>query len=49
MSNRDKEIIKKMIKYCDDIKFLMAKYDSNLNTYKSDISFQYACNIVLSR
>ncbi len=35
MKDRDREVLKKMIKYCSDI------------VYKTDISFQYACNMCI--
>ena len=47
MNDRDREVIIKMIKYCHDISFLMEKYQSDFQTYKSDISFQYACNMCI--
>jgi hypothetical protein len=40
MSDRDREIILKMIKYCNDIGLLMQKYDSDFEKYKTDISFK---------
>lgn len=47
MKDRDKEVIQRMIKYCSDIDFLMKKYQSDFQTYKTDISFQYACNMCI--
>jgi uncharacterized protein with HEPN domain len=47
MKDKEKEIVKKMIKYCDDIDLLMKKYRSDFNAYKTDISFQYSCNMCI--
>jgi uncharacterized protein with HEPN domain len=47
MSVRDREAILKMIKYCNDIELLMKKYNSDFVAYKTDISFQYACNMCI--
>jgi uncharacterized protein with HEPN domain len=47
MSDRDREIILKMIKYCNDIDLLIQKYDSDFEKYKTDISFQYSCNMCI--
>lgn len=45
MNDRDREVIKKMMKYCSDIEYLMDKYNSDIVAFKTDISFQYASNI----
>lgn len=47
MNDRDRDAIKKMISYCQDIDFLMKKYNWDFQIYKSDISFQYACNMCI--
>lgn len=47
MNDREKEVLRKMIKYCCDIGFLMERYESDYETYKTDISFQYACNMCI--
>lgn len=47
MSGRDRDVLLKMIKYCCDIEYLMEKYKSEYATYKTDISFQYACNMCI--
>ena len=47
MKDKDREIVQKMIKYCCDIDFLMEKYQSDFQKYKTDISFQYACNMCI--
>lgn len=47
MKDKDREVVQKMIKYCCDIGFLMEKYQSDFQTYKTDISFQYACNMCI--
>lgn len=47
MKNEDILLIKKMIKYCDDIGTLMTKFDTDFERYKMDISFQYSCNMYI--
>ena len=47
MKNEDAVIIKKMIKYCNDIQTLMVRFDKDFEQYKKDISFQYACNMCI--
>lgn len=47
MNDRDREVIRKIMKYCSDIDYLMNKYNSNLITFKSDISFQYSSNMCI--
>jgi uncharacterized protein with HEPN domain len=47
MNDRDREVISKMMKYCNDILFLMKKYNSDFDVYKTDISFQYSCNMCI--
>ncbi len=45
--NRDKDTIKKMIEYCQDIELLMTKYDESYELYQTDISFQYSSNMCI--
>ena len=47
MKNEDAVIIKKMIKYCNDIQTLMVRFDKDFEQYKKDISLQYACNMCI--
>ena len=47
MKNEDSLIIKKMIKYCNDINTLLTRFHTDFDTYKTDISFQYACNMCI--
>ena len=47
MKNEDIQIIKKMIKYCGDIGTLMARFNTDFERYKTDISFQYSCNMCI--
>jgi uncharacterized protein with HEPN domain len=47
MSDRDREVILKMMKYCNDIDLLMKRYNSDYEAYKTDISFQYSCNMCI--
>ena len=39
MKSEDIVIIKKMIKYCNDIHTLMVRFDKDFELYKKDISF----------
>lgn len=47
MKNEDIVIIKKIIKYCNDINTLMVRFNKDFKLYKKDISFQYACNMCI--
>lgn len=47
MNSRDREVINKMMKYCSDIEYLMNRYNSDKQAFKTDISFQYACNMCI--
>lgn len=47
MKNEDMQIIEKMIKYCDDIGTLMERFNTDFERYKTDISFQYSCNMCI--
>lgn len=47
MNNKDKETLRRMIKYCADVNLLMEKYHSDFKNYKTDISFQYSCNMCI--
>lgn len=47
MKNEDIVIIKKIIKYCNDINTLMVRFNKDFELYKKDISFQYACNMCI--
>ena len=47
MQAKDIDVITKMISYCDDIGLLMNKYHSDFEIYKTDISFQYSCNMCI--
>ena len=47
MKKEDVLIIRKMIKYCNDIDILMKRFHMDYKQYKTDISFQYACNMCI--
>ena len=47
MKKEDVLIIRKMIKYCNDIDILMKRFNMDYEQYKTDISFQYACNMCI--
>ncbi len=47
MKNNDIVILSKIIKYREDIDVLMKQYGSDVEKYKTDISFQYSCNMCI--
>ena len=47
MKSEDVLIIKKILKYCNDIENLLIRFDTDFEKYKTDISFQYACNMCI--
>lgn len=47
MKSEDMQIIKKMIKYCGDIDTIMTRFDTSFERYKTDIYFQYSCNMCI--
>jgi len=47
MKNNDIVVLSKIIKYCEDIDVLMKQYGSDVEKYKTDISFQYSCNMCI--
>ena len=44
---RDKTVLLKIVKYCDDINFLIKKFNNDFVNYTNDISFQYSCNMCI--
>ena len=47
MKNSDREILRKIVKYCDDVEYLKEKYNFDFTKYENDISFQYSCNMCI--
>ncbi|MBQ6776155.1 MAG: DUF86 domain-containing protein [Synergistaceae bacterium] len=47
LNERDRTVIEKIIKYCDDIDALMTQYGRSYQRYVTDISFQYSCGMCL--
>ena len=47
LNDKDSIIIRKMLKYCDDIHLLMKQYEGSFSRYTTDIAFQYACGMCL--
>lgn len=47
MKNRERDIdtIKRMINFCGDAESLLERYDHSFEKYKTDIAFQYSCNM----
>ena len=44
---RNKVVLLKIVKYCDDINFLIQKFNNDFANYINDISFQYSCNMCI--
>ena len=47
LSDKDRTVISKMIKCCDDISRLMGLYNEDFYRYTSEISFEYSCGMCL--
>ena len=47
MKNKDIQVLKKIISYCEDINSLLNKYNTSYDNYRTDISFQYSCNMCI--
>lgn len=47
MKSKDAVILRKMIKYCQDIEYLLEQYERSFEKYQKEISFQYACNMCI--
>ena len=47
MKNKDRIILKKIVRYCDDIHILMDEYETDYTHFVEKISFQYACNMCI--
>ena len=47
MRNKDIQVLKKIISYCEDINSLLRQYNISYDSYRTDISFQYSCNMCI--
>lgn len=47
MKQSDRGVLQKMLAYCSDISSLMERFGSDYDTYCTDISFQYSCNMCI--
>lgn len=47
MKNKDIQVLKKIVKYCEDISLLLRQYNTSYDSYRLDISFQYSCNMCI--
>lgn len=47
MNERDRRVLEKILSYCDDVETLLNKYQRDYDLYKTDISFQYSCNMCI--
>ena len=47
MRSADQDILKKIVRYCEDIHALMMEYGEDYEAYSNRISFQYSCNMCI--
>ena len=47
MKSEDVRTIRRMIAYCDDVAYLLDEYDGSFDRYKTQIAFQYVCNMCI--
>ena len=45
MSQKDKIIIQKIVQYCKDIAEMINRFGDDIQIYKSDMAYQYACSM----
>ena len=48
-SKRDLEILRKIVKYCDDIEYFIQLYGSDESGFHDNLSLQYGCVFSLSQ
>lgn len=46
-NDNDRVVLERMIKYCEDVEILLERFDRSFDSYTSDISFQYSCNMCI--
>lgn len=46
-SNRDAEILKRIIKYCDEINLAVTRFGNDFNIFKEDVLYMNACALCL--
>ena len=47
MSQKDKIIIQKILHYCKDIDEIINRFGDDIQIYKSDAAYQYACSMCI--
>lgn len=47
MRKSESIILSKIVKYCDDIDYLMIQFEHSYAQYCHNIAFQYACNMCI--
>lgn len=47
MSRKDKIIIQKIMQYCKDIGEIIYRFGDDIQAYKSDLAYQYACSMCI--
>ena len=47
MKSEDKQILDRIIRYCNDVESLLTEYKNDFEIYKKKIAFQYSCNMCI--
>jgi len=47
MKSEDRDVLERIIKYCEDVEALLAEYGNDFEMYRDRISFQYSCNMCI--
>lgn len=47
MNNRDKAILQKIVKYCEDIDKLIKRFGDSYEMYNADFAYQYASSMCI--
>lgn len=47
MSQKDKITIQKILQYCKDIEDLINRFGDSIQSYESDLAYQYACSMCI--
>lgn len=47
MNGKDRQILEKIVRYCDDISILIERFGDEFSIYARDFAYQYACNMCI--
>lgn len=47
MKNEDRQVLEKIVGYCNDVESLLSEYGNDFELYRKRISFQYSCNMCI--